>query len=264
MPFRFFFTLFALAAITSTAFGQAQEFPTQSSPPSADQQDRHEARRVSPESYHSGHGPTIKEAVLKKLHKANEAEVELAKMAQQQTDNPEVRQLAQTIVQDHQALNDELEKCLHEEQRTISNAKHSNRTPSTQDDRLDADRIPANQGRTDGEATKQPKLNQGSQSRMQDTVPQELCEIEEKACDNALKMTKEMLGNYQGQDFDMAFLGQQLVAHTMMLAELKAIQSAGPEDLQEIAEKAMVKVEKHRDRTKELAKKLEDDRNTRG
>ena len=85
-------------------------------------------------------------------------------------------------------------------------------------------------------------------------------QIAEQACDNALKMTKETLNEHDGRDFDMAFLGQQCFAHTMMLAELKAIQSSGPEELQEVAEKAISKVENHLEKVKQLAKKLADDR----
>lgn len=68
-----------------------------------------------------------------------------------------------------------------------------------------------------------------------------------------------MLGEYQGQDFNMAFLGQQCVAHTMMLAELKAIESEGPQEMRSVAQEAKTKVEQHLEKVKQLAKKLEDD-----
>lgn len=247
-------TLLAFGAITAMAFVQAQESSTQPDRKQDNQSDRYEARRVTADSYKKGEGPTVKEAILKKLQKANEGEIELAKMAQQQTDNAELKQLAQTIVQDHQALNNELQQHLNE--------KSSSRTQSSRTDRTN--RSDLNRDRADRDvAATRPKLRGGDNSDTQATVPPQLCEIGEQAHDNALQMTKEMLGNYQGQDFNMAFLGQQLVAHTMMLAELKAIQSTGPEELHEIAGKAISKVEGHLDRAKQLAKKLEDDRKTK-
>ncbi len=94
-------------------------------------------------------------------------------------------------------------------------------------------------------------------------LAKQLCKFGEQACDNALKMTKEMLGSYEGQDFNMAFLGQQCVAHTMMLAELKAIESVGPQELKQIASRAAGKVQQHLDKAKSIAQKLEDDRKTR-
>ncbi len=160
---------------------------------------------------------TVEEAIIGKLMKANDAEIELAKMAKEKSDNQEIKKMAEMIMKDHKALNEQLTKVMKE-----------NDTP------------------TPG----QPEM----------VVPQQICDVAEQACKNSLQMTKEMLGKTSGQDFSMAYLAQQIVAHTNMLAELKAIQSAGPEDLQSIAGKAAEKVKKHLEETKKLAKKLEDDR----
>jgi predicted outer membrane protein len=135
----------------------------------------------------------------------------------QKTDHSELKQLTQTIVRDHEALNQKLQQ--------FSNQNQAN--------------------------------SQGQR------VPTQLCQIADQACDNAMKMTKDMLTKYEGQDFQMAFLGQQCVAHTMMLAELKAIESTGPQELQPIAQEAISKVEKHLEKAKQLAKKLEDDEKQR-
>ncbi len=179
----------------------------------SDSSDRYEARREATESIQQG--PTVTQALVQKLQTANEAEIELAKMAMKETDNDRVKQLCQTIVQDHQAVNKKLK------QLTTQSQSGSSQAP---------------------------------------TVPKELCQIADQACSNALEMTKEMLGKLDGQDFNMAFLSQQCVAHTMMLAELKAIESTGPQALKQVAQMTIPKVEKHLDEAKQLAKKLEDDR----
>lgn len=58
-----------------------------------------------------------------------------------------------------------------------------------------------------------------------------------------------------------AVINQTLHQHAgKELAELKAIQSSGPKELQQIASDATSKVEKHLEKAKQLAKKLEDDR----
>ncbi|HQX50502.1 MAG TPA: hypothetical protein PLR25_11370 [Planctomycetaceae bacterium] len=88
----------------------------------------------------------------------------------------------------------------------------------------------------------------------------EIAKLAQKKTDNALKMTKDMLNKYERQDFNMAFLGQQCMAHTMMLAELKAIESVGPEELRPIAQEAASKVEQHLEKVEQLAQKHEDDR----
>lgn len=241
--FRITIASLALAALASMPTASAQQRApgqpdepaqagTQSPEAQAEQSDRYEARRISPDSQQQG-PMTVSQAILQKLQKANEAEVELAKLAQQKTDNPEVRQLTQTIIQDHQALNQKLQQFAQQRQ--------------------------ASQSGLNRDASQSTAQSRSAPSQSA-TVPPELCQVAERACENALQMTKTMLGNYQGQDFNMAFLGQQCVAHTMMLAELKAIESVGPEELKAIAQQAAAKVETHLQQTKQLAKKFEDDR----
>ncbi len=192
----------------------------------------------------SQQGPTVTQALVKKMQKANEAEIELAKLAQQKTDNDEVKQLTKTVIEDHQSLNQQLQKM---------NAGSSGNAGSRQQ----------NSNNRSDRATSQ--AGQSGLSRQGDSmggqsshVPEQLCKITEQACQNSLEMTKEMLNSKQGQNFNMGFLSQQIVAHTMALAELKAIKSSGPEELNEVVTTAIDKTEQHLKRAKEIAKKLED------
>lgn len=303
-------------------------------------------------------GVTVAEAIVRKLHKANEAEIQIAQLAQEMSDNKEVQQLATTLIQDHKAFNEKLERLQTTKWSRANNAANVvNRNASTSEARrqrnanptgtLDArdDRPAANRSanlpvagtpnqpntssenttiNATGERTPKPRTNlpvastpnqpntsganttinasgentsnrendlrtagtpnadtterplsdtdrqpyQRDSSSMRSNpaasgsqmVPQQLCTIAEQACENATQMTEKMLRGYQGQDFNMAFLGQQCVAHTMMLAELKAIESAGPVELRSIASEAASKVQSHLDSAKRLAKKFEDDR----
>ncbi len=264
---RFIVAAFAIASLCGLSAGQAQQVtlpqtdvipgtPSQPAPlpgqpvqidgqplgTQTGQEDRYEARRVTTDG-NNQQGLTLKEAIVQKLHKANEAEIELAKMAMEKTDNEDVKQLTKTIVQDHQALNQKLQKMA---------GKHDESSKMQQN----SQNAQGSQNATSGNR----QTGQTLTSSQSPTVPKELTKISEQACENALEMTKEMLGKYEGQDFNMAFLGQQCVAHTMMLAELKAIESAGPQELQQIAQEASQKVEQHLEKCKQLAKKLEDDR----
>ncbi len=91
------------------------------------------------------------------------------------------------------------------------------------------------------------------------TVPQKLVDIGKQVCEKNLQMTKGMLQSYEGQDFQMAFLGQQVVAHTAMLSELEVLSQQGPQEIRDIASKAKEKVSNHLERAKQLAKQLEGD-----
>lgn len=226
---------------------------------------RLQGRRTGADNY--GQGITVQQALVRKIQKSNEAEIELAKMAQQKTDNQELKQLTQTIIQDHQALNQQLQQVAGQDRQVAGRGQSgqgqltqrqndralNDRDPARSADRL-ANRDPSNEppGAPGGRATR-------SMNRQSQTVPPQLCQIMEEACDNAMQMTKEMLNQYEGQDFQMAYLGQQIVMHTIMLAELQAIQSNGPEQLQTIAKQASEKVQNHLEKAKQLAKKLEDD-----
>ena len=105
------------------------------------------------------------------------------------------------------------------------------------------------------------KLQQqiSSQGQSGAMVPQQLVEMGKQACQNKLQATKDMMSNYNGQDLQMAFVGQQIVAHVSMISELKAIESTGPQELRDFASKARQKQEDHLERAKRLAEKLEDD-----
>lgn len=241
---RFPATALAFAALVGVGAANAQDSnPAQAqglerqTPQNQQQQaEQYEARRVSPDSPQQA--KTVQQALVDKLRMRNNAEIELAKMAQQKVEHQELKQLTQMLIQDHQALNQELQK--------LTGQQRSDARPGSRDQAgrsVDAQRG-SRQGATASESA---------------TVPAELCQIMEQAHQNSLQMTKQMLSQYEGQDFQMGFLSQQIVAHTMMLGELKAIESSGPQELQPIVQKAIQKTESHLEKSKQLAKKLEDE-----
>lgn len=264
----------AIAALVCVGYAQAQQSTILDQQEDAFQT-RNEATRsgTQQQNYgadHSkswkshGQGVTVKEALVRKLIKANEAEIELAKMAMDKVDDKELKEFTKMIVEDHQKCNKKLE-----EMTTGMSKKQSTAHNDDTQERLTADSQTAFEEQStrlgqSGQAEQQASYNQEVGSRQQaagqQMVPESLCKVAEQACDNALKMTKNMLSKYDGQDFEMAFLGQQCVAHTMMLAELKAIASDGPQELQSMAKETSQKIEQHLEKAKKLAKKLEDDR----
>ncbi len=90
----------------------------------------------------------------------------------------------------------------------------------------------------------------------QDHVPQQLVQLMDRTCDNSLQQSKEMLQQHRNEDFDMAYIGQQIVMHSMMLAELKALESDGPKQLQPIVQSAKRTTESHMKEAKQIAEQL--------
>ncbi|MEO0530315.1 MAG: DUF4142 domain-containing protein, partial [Planctomycetota bacterium] len=120
-----------------------------------DQQgERYEARRANYDQTASG--VTLEQALVKKLTMANDAQVELAKMIKGKTDNEQVKELASTLIDDHKALNKKLSDI-------------------------------------DKQAKKQDGNNANQSNQQAPKIPDAFCAIGERACDNALEMTKQML-----------------------------------------------------------------------
>ncbi|MCA9110015.1 MAG: hypothetical protein KDA52_08725, partial [Planctomycetaceae bacterium] len=88
-----------------------------------------------------------------------------------------------------------------------------------------------------------------------------LLRIDRNALQNYLDSSQKMLKQYEGQDFDMGFLGFQIGSHTWALAELDAMGSVGDEQFQEIVNDSRDQLKKHLQKAQQLAKQLEDDRN---
>ena len=150
-----------------------------------DQGARRETKKVPTNAPHAG-PVSVRQALMQKLVKANQAEIELAQMAQQKTDNQDVRQLAEAIIQDHSALNEKLQPLTNHDGAKGPEDRNEASTRRTDGNQADPTRL------TETRATGN---NAGDFSAM---VPQALCQISETACDNALRMTKEMLNNYNG------------------------------------------------------------------
>ena len=89
-------------------------------------------------------------------------------------------------------------------------------------------------------------------------VPQQLVAILDQTCDTELQMTKEMLGKHEGQDFDMGYIGLQIVKHTCMLAELQAIKNSGPQDLQQLVTEGEEVTRQHLEEASKIAHSLKD------
>jgi predicted outer membrane protein len=88
-------------------------------------------------------------------------------------------------------------------------------------------------------------------------VPHQVAAVLDQAADTELQMTKQMLQEEsQGHDFDMGYIGQQIVAHTCMLAKLQALKNSGPPELQQLATQGEQTTRQHLDMAKQIVKQL--------
>ena len=181
-----------------------------------------------------------------KIMLANQVECQLAKTAAEKSKNPDVQRFAQQLQTDYQQFNEKLQQQMPQLAAMVDLGTSSANVP----------RVPA-----DASATQQPEGQQaGSQGKPLDGPARRLMRITQQAAQNEIEMINDLMSQYQGQDFDMAFLGQQISGSTWMVAELKAIQKVGPDALQSLAQAAQQLTERDLDQARQLAKRLEDDR----
>lgn len=169
--------------------------------------------------------PKMQEEMAACLALSNHAEIELAKMAIDKTQNADVRQLAQQMLDDHTAAGEKLKQFM-----------------------------PKVQANADQSTAQENQSAHQHHDAMQ--------KLMQKVAKNELNMTKEVLMRYEGQDFDMGYLGQQILAHTQMLAKLYAMQDQGTPEFQSTLKDMIGTVNEHFKHASHLSRQLEgrDDR----
>jgi predicted outer membrane protein len=151
----------------------------------------------------------------------NQAEIELANLALEKSQNEQVREFAQEMVKDHTQFANKLKKF-----------------------------IPGSVAQSDD-------ANRPQREAVAAKHHGGMMELGRKAAELKLSMTKQMLSKYEGQDFDMGYLGQQLIAHTEMIACLTAAQGIGPEEFQQTLGEGLTTTKQHLQHAHQLAAKLE-------
>ncbi len=234
-----FFALALCAAMASAVSAQnvvqtSGQQPTQSSPRGADSK--------------------IDQQFASCLILANLGEIKVAEFAQQNLGDGKAKQFAKTLVEDHKQLNSQLKKF----------APQAASTTLTSDGRssLSNQQQRANQRNStqQGGTNITPGFDNPAQSQLagaQSQSDQKWFEIEKKATENCVSMTKEALSEKSGKEMGKAFLGCQIASHMQMLAKLKAADGYMSDDLQQVLSKAEQKVQSHLEKAKQLMKEEE-------
>jgi predicted outer membrane protein len=175
----------------------------------------------------------------------NHAEIEMTQFAQQQAQNPEVKQFAQQLAQDHRQLAQKLQQ--------LPGVQAADRTPQTPGARgqLDAQQTPSatNQARTNNLATDRPGAQSGPLN--------ELVSIDRQITERCMEMAREELQAKSGPEFDQCFLAAQIGNHMHMLAALEVIGQRSQGELKQVAQEAQPIIQRHLDQAKQLAKQVE-------
>jgi len=225
--------------------GAAQADPNQSvTPPKNDVPDRanRQPGRRGNRAAQSG-GDRFESHVADCFILSNQEEIALLKFGVERTKSDKVKDLAQSMIKDH-------EKALSELREFASSQQEGAEVTANQAESRDVATREARKVPADGDAQAQ-----GGQNNMQAKMHR----MAKKAHDECLALNKEELSKYEGHEFDQAFLGQQLGAHIGMLAKLKAAQEETSGELSQWTSKAQETTRKHKDHLNKLMNDLAKD-----
>lgn len=82
--------------------------------------------------------------------------------------------------------------------------------------------------------------------------------IHKEIGEQCLKSTKEELGRYKGDDFDKAYMGQQIVAHMQMIDKLTVLKNHASSELAQQLETDLNTAEEHLNHAREIMKEQKD------
>jgi predicted outer membrane protein len=191
----------------------------------------------------------------------NKGEVELSEIAKQKSDNPEVKQFAEQMIQDHGKLVEQLQP-LAGMQQQIRGAADAPAQPG------ETTALPGSPGAgqtipptgttaaappigtaTDATANVKERIGSGG-------AIHQLMQIEKQIGDHCLQNAKDELQQKSGVEFDKCYVGMALGAHMQALSALEVI-GQQPGQLGQIAQQAQPTVQKHLEHAKQLMKQLE-------
>jgi predicted outer membrane protein len=226
-----------------------------------------------------GQGPAVDNFFASCLMKKNQGEIELAQLATQQSQNPQVKEFAQMLVKDHQKMGEQLQQIASTSGATSRSSATALETTTS---RTEVGRTEP--GRAANEATRPPgspgtdtaapgrgtretsdlenrTVTEGAtttarQGGTQDGALMQVASIEEKIADRCHQAMREELQQKTGAEFDECFVGAQVGGHIQLLAALDVLSQESQGQLKQIADEAKPHVQQHLDQAKQLAKQL--------
>jgi hypothetical protein len=85
----------------------------------------------------------------------------------------------------------------------------------------------------------------------------QLAALEKQIGERCKQNLREELEQKQGAEFDKCYVGSQIAGHMESVAKLEVLQQQGPDQIKQLAQQALPKVQQHLDHAKQLMKKLE-------
>ena len=211
----------------------------------------------------------------------NQEEVALAQFAQERSQNDAVKQFAQHMIEQHQQAIAKIQQASPQlaslnVQLTGAGATSAQGGAGANASRgADNDQSSQRNATQSGVASQNPQstTRAGDSSATSQTAAagaqgqgaaHQGIQLAKDIKEQCLQLTQRELSEKQGADFDKAYIGQQLVAHTNMLAELQASQKYAGQELQPIIREGEQMTQQHLSQAKQIMEQLKDQHGTAG
>jgi predicted outer membrane protein len=199
----------------------------------------------------------------------NEGEVAVAQFARQQASDPQVKEFAERMVNEHQQLIEKLRQVAGRERRIARGATEPGQTAprrETGERRRDVDRAR-------GDADVDVRIGDRESARPRVSVQGEIpgiarhsqmgrldcIALKRQISEKCQQSVKSELERKEGREFDMCFLGHQMMAHMLLADTLEVFQNHASAELKPILAEAHKSVQGHLEHAKELAKSVDRD-----
>ena len=185
-------------------------------------------------------------------------EIVIAKLAEQRSQSPEVKEFAQMIQKDHQQCITNLEKIagnLTPNRRSAKEPVGETRRDSRTEDAGNGRAISKDAKRTEPEQRKDGKV----QAQVGVTeMPKEMhFQIHQEIADECLSSTQRELASKKGREFDACFIGMQIAAHMYLIDEMKVFERHASPELQTVLAKGLKETEEHLAQAKSIMTDIE-------
>jgi predicted outer membrane protein len=242
------------------------------------------------------HGGDLQSHIANCLILGNEEEIALSKFALEKAQNPQVKEFAQKMVDEHTQLNQKLQKFASEQSISLTGTTHATARQTTTttapaerdadranpnrdqqnlaDDAARNERTPARAGQSPDRAgrsvaDRDPTAADAAQPRESTTTTRteytsvrggassdQLFQLAKEAAEHCLQMTKQELSQHQGEEFDMGYMGTQMGMHIQMLAKLKAAEGHVSGELQQVLQEAQQHTMQHKQEAEQIKQQL--------
>jgi predicted outer membrane protein len=192
----------------------------------------------------------------------NKSEIEFAQLAQQQSQNPQVKEFAQMLEQDHQKVVQQLEPLAGGQAGQTSTRSESQFQSTSANGQNDAQRQPSDTTRLPGspgatQTTRSQTQTEAYGSQEMSGPFAQLAQIEKQIGERQKQAMLDELQQKSGAEFDKCYVGAMVGSHIQSLAALEVISQQQQGKLAQVAQQAQPTVQQHLDHAKQLAKQLE-------